>query len=102
MPFVLSYQDAPSKPEFGGVTIMTLLVRWGPRAGRKPHRLVAKSGSEKKSAEGLLGRPRGGCCRRSVNQTPKTRPGPRSAGKANQYPEAGFSFPMKTPFRSVF
>ena len=59
-PFVLSYQDAPSKPEVGGVTIMTLLVRWGPRAGRKPHRLVAKGGSEKKGRRASWGDPEAG------------------------------------------
>ena len=101
-PFVLSYQDAPSKPEVGGVTIVTLLVRWGP-----PEQAGSPTDWSPKVARKRKGGGPPGATRRRVLQTvgepnPENPARARFARGANQYPEAGFSFPMKTPFRRVF
>ena len=73
MPFVLSYQDAPSKPEVGGVTIVTLLVRWGP-----PEQAGSPTDWSPKVARKRKGGGPPGATRRRVLQTvgepnPKTR-----------------------------
>ena len=72
-----------------------------PRAGRKPHRLVAKSGSEKKRRRASWA-PRRRVLQTVAEPNPQNPARARFARGANQYPEAGFSFPMKTPFRRVF
>jgi len=75
-PFVLSYQDAPSKPEVGGVTIVTLLVRWGP-----PEQAGSPTDWSPKVARKRKGGGPPGATRRQVLQT-VGEPNPQNPARA--------------------